>query len=140
MGRSLGVLVLIATTAMACSTGPQVLRPNEATEFRIDVTFRPVETRASECESEPSPGSRSCRVRFSAKITNVGQEAADAICFVSFADAEGRPVSGGDLILGTLEPGQSVNRSGTMGFRRQLGGLGESRCSSYPPGSTTDIG
>jgi hypothetical protein len=134
------VLAIIALVAATCTEQPRVLRPNDATEFRIDVTVHPLEARAPECESQPTPGSRPCRVRFSMTVENIGQETADAICHFAILNPGGGVVGGGDFIIGTLEPGQATTRSGSMGFRDRLGRLGERRCASYETGSTADYG
>jgi hypothetical protein len=140
MAHILAILALVAATSLACSDGPPILHPNGATEFRVDVSIRLLEARAKECRTEPSPGSRPCRIRISATITNVGDETADPICHVSIVEPDGHVVSGHDMILGTLQPGQVVRRSGAMGFQNQLGGIGDRRCSLYDPRSTADFG
>jgi hypothetical protein len=134
------VIALLTVLAAACSQEPAVLRPNNATHFRIDFTIVPLESRARECRTEPTPKSRPCRVRFSMTVENTGDQTADAICLLSIEDPTGHPLWGQDVILGTMEPGQSTTRTGNIGFRGQLGEIRTSRCSSYEVGSTANHG
>jgi hypothetical protein len=135
------LLAVVSVLAMvACSDNPTILRPNDATEFRVEVTYRPLRARARECRTDPFPGSRPCRIRFSATITNVGDEDADAICLITFESRRGGRHAGGDMILGTLEAGRSVLRSGIANMRAPLGGLDQARCASYDVGSTASFG
>jgi hypothetical protein len=126
--------------AVACSTGPPVLRPNDATEFRIEVTTEPLASRDRECRGEPTPGDRPCRLRFSLTVENIGQETADAICFVSIVDPDGEVAWGQGFLIGTLERDQSQTRSGVLGFLGPFGRVWKQRCASYDVGSTATQG
>ena len=141
MGSAMVRLIVgLALLAAACSSGPPVLRPNHATEFRLDVTYQVVPARPRECRTESFPGSRPCRARYSLTVENVGDETADAICTFRILNPKGRVSWGNDFIIGTLEPGQSRSRSGLLAFRDRLGRLGERGCLSYEEGSTATIG
>jgi hypothetical protein len=140
MARFLALASVLTLVMVACSNDPTVLRPNDATRFRVEVTYRPLQARARECRNEPFPGSRPCRIRFSATITNVGNEDADAICFVTFHSREGERHAGSDKILGTVEAGRSDVWSGGASMRAPLGGLDRARCASYDVGSTGNFG
>jgi hypothetical protein len=141
MGSAMVRLILgLALVTAACSSGPRVLRPNDATEFRVDVTYQVTRARARECRTETFADSRPCWARFSLTVENVGEETADAICTFFILNPKGEVAWGNDFIVGTLEPGQSRTRSGLLAFRDRLGRLGERRCLSYEEGSTAPIG